>query len=85
MRARQYKYILTGGNENNELIKIIIKNDFYVDDLIIGSNDDKVWYMQTSISNSLKSIGFKLRKFKSNSTKLFQNSNLYTEENLTLS
>lgn len=75
-----------GQEQDDELIKTIIKNDFYVDDLITGSNDeDELQYIQTSVSNSLKSSCFNLRKFKTNSTKLFQHTNLNTKENLTLS
>lgn len=38
-----------GEEQDDELIKIIIKNDFYVDYLITGSNDeDDLHYIQTS-------------------------------------
>lgn len=75
-----------GEELDDELIKTIIKHDFYVDDLITGSNDEReLSVIQTSISKALKSSGFNLRKFKTNSTKLFQNTNLNTKESLTLS
>ncbi|XP_073963072.1 uncharacterized protein [Choristoneura fumiferana] len=75
-----------GEEQDNELIKTIIKNDFYVDDLITGSNvEEELSYIQNSVSEALKSSCFNLRKFKTNSTKLFQNTNLNTQENLTLS
>lgn len=57
-----------GEEQDYEFIKIITKRDFYVDDLITGSNDeDELRYIQNSVLNSLKSSCFNLRKFKTNS------------------
>lgn len=77
---------LLGDEQNDELIKDIIKHDFYVDDLITGCNSvTQMRYIQKSVSEALKKGCFNLRKYKTNLATLFQNSNLNTQENLTIS
>lgn len=70
----------------DESVKIIIQNDFYVDDLITGTNDqNSLRNLQKSISTALNKACFNLRKYKSNLPDLFQNSEINTQDNLTLS
>ncbi|KAL0849262.1 hypothetical protein ABMA28_013591 [Loxostege sticticalis] len=72
---------------DDELIKEIIKCDFYVDDLITGCNQEKtLHYIQNSVSKVLSSGCFNLRKYKSNSPTFIQNSDVSgTQENLIFS
>lgn len=70
----------------DEMIKTIIQKDFYVDDLITGAdNEEQLQYIQISVSSALNAACFPLRKYKSNLPTLFQNSDLNTQEKLTLS
>ncbi|XP_048484735.1 uncharacterized protein LOC125490228 [Plutella xylostella] len=75
-----------GQEHNDELIKTIIQHDFYVDDLITGSDDEnELRYIQQEIAKTLSSGCFNLRKYKSNLPTLFQNSDLNLQDNLTIS
>lgn len=75
-----------GEEQEDELVKTIIKSDFYVDDLITGSNnEEELRRIQISVTEALKSGCFNLRKFKTNSKMLFQGSDINTKENLTIS
>lgn len=57
----------------DEFIKLIIQNDFYVDDLITGSNnEEELRHIYTSVSNVLGSACLPLRKFKTNLPKLIK-------------
>lgn len=70
----------------DELIKTIIQNDFFVDDMITGSNDeDELRFILNSVSKILNTACFKLRKFKTNLPCIFENSDIDTQENLALS
>ncbi|XP_028042548.1 uncharacterized protein LOC114252241 [Bombyx mandarina] len=70
----------------DETIKTIIQRDFFVDDLITGSDDElTLRYIQTAISQALNSACFKLRKYKSNLPTIFDNSFISVQENLALS
>ncbi|XP_045774153.1 uncharacterized protein LOC123873362 [Maniola jurtina] len=65
-------------------IETIIKNDFYVDDLITGANtEDELTHIQNSVSNTLKSGCFNLRKYRSNSKSILNAIN--PEEKLSIS
>ncbi|XP_053617910.1 uncharacterized protein LOC128679591 [Plodia interpunctella] len=76
-----------GEDCEDDLIKNIIKSDFYVDDLITGCNDEiQLRYIQNKISTVLSSGCFNLRKYKSNLPNLFNDSNLVnTQESLVFS
>ncbi|KAH9643960.1 hypothetical protein HF086_004221 [Spodoptera exigua] len=57
----------------DELIKSIIQNDFYVDDLITGSNDeDELRHIKDAVSRALNLACFPLRKYKSNLTSILR-------------
>lgn len=79
--------IQLGEECEDELIKNIIKHDFYIDDLITGCNDEtQLRFIQNSISKALNSGGFHLRKYKSNSLNILQGTNIENnQENLTFS
>lgn len=76
-----------GEEQDDELIETIIKRDFYIDDLITGSNDEEeLRYIKNSIVNALKNGCFNLRKFKSNSSAIFEDKDLInSKDNLTIS
>ncbi|XP_028178737.1 uncharacterized protein LOC114366158 isoform X2 [Ostrinia furnacalis] len=76
-----------GDECEDEIVKEIIKNDFYVDDLITGCDQEEdLRNLQYSISKVLSSGCFNLRKYKSNSRTLFQNCNISgNQENLIFS
>ncbi|XP_045452660.1 uncharacterized protein LOC123661764 [Melitaea cinxia] len=75
-----------GDECDDSLIKNIIQKDFYVDDLITGSNDiEELNYIQNSIAQELNKGCFKLRKYKSNLCSIFENCNLNLQENFMLS
>lgn len=75
-----------GEEQDDELIKNIIKKDFYVDDLITGTNDEnELRHIQKSVAEALKSCCFNLRKYKSNLPTLFANSKVNLQDNLTIS
>lgn len=55
----------------NKFIKNIIQHDFYVDDLLTGSDSEKeLSDIKDSVSEALAKGGFHLRKFRSNSSNL---------------
>lgn len=72
---------------NDAFIKKIIQRDFYVDDLITGSNDkNQLQNIQKSVASELNKGCFKLRKYKTNLPSIFEDSpNISLQENLTLS
>lgn len=71
---------------DDKLIKDIIQHDFYVDDLICGSNSkDQLRYILDSISKVLSSGCFNLRKLKSNLPDIFENCDINSSDNLTFS
>jgi hypothetical protein len=75
-----------GDECEDELVKDIITHDFYVDDLICGSNNkDQLRHILDSVSRVLSSGCFNLRKLKSNLPDVFMNRDLSTSENLTFS
>lgn len=75
-----------GEDCEDENIKTIIQNDFYVDDLITGANSEsQLRYIQNSVTKALKSRCFNLRKFKTNLPTIFENFDGNTKENLTVS
>ncbi|XP_030023064.2 uncharacterized protein LOC115442195 [Manduca sexta] len=56
-----------GEHCSDPLISTIIKNDFYVDDLITGSdNETELLHIQHTVSSTLAAGCFNLRKYKSN-------------------
>uniref|UniRef100_A0A2H1VWV5 SFRICE_018011 n=1 Tax=Spodoptera frugiperda TaxID=7108 RepID=A0A2H1VWV5_SPOFR len=60
---------------DDQFIGNIIKRDHYVDDLVTGSNNEsELLYIQRKVSDTLKSAGFKLRKFRSNSPSILSSS-----------
>lgn len=71
---------------DDELIKTIIQNDFFVDDVITGSDDeDQLIYIQQALSTALNAACLPLRKYKTNLPKLCHNIEMNTKEKLTLS
>ncbi|XP_073956544.1 uncharacterized protein [Choristoneura fumiferana] len=75
-----------GEEQNDELIKNIIQKDFYVDDLITGSNDLKqLIHIRNSISEALSSGCFNLRKYKSNCQSILENIENNKQDNFTIS
>lgn len=75
-----------GEEQDNELIKNIIQQDFYVDDLITGSNqEDELIYIQDAVSKALQGGCFNLRKYKSNQPSIFNNIDINKNDNLTIS
>lgn len=76
-----------GDECTDELIKTIIQKDFYVDDLITGSNDEmELQYIQNSVATELNKGCFNLRKYKSNLPNIIQNSsNIASQGNLIIS
>jgi hypothetical protein len=75
-----------GEEQGDELIKTIIQKDFYIDDLVTGSNSKtELRYIQKKVSESLLSACFNLRKYRSNLKNLFENTNIDTMKNLTIS
>ncbi|XP_059053188.1 uncharacterized protein LOC131847604 [Achroia grisella] len=75
-----------GEEQEEELISSIIQRDFYIDDLVTGSNDAvELRYIQNRVSEILLSGCFNLRKYRSNLENLFENSNIDTQQNLTIS
>lgn len=76
-----------GEDQDDSFIKQIIQKDFYVDDLITGSNDpQQLKYILNSVSNALKSGCFNLRKFKSNCPLIFDEvADMNKQDNLTIS
>ncbi|XP_059045790.1 uncharacterized protein LOC131841487 [Achroia grisella] len=70
----------------DDVIKTIIQRDFYVDDLITGSNDKKqLYYIQNSVAKELSKGCFKLRKYKSNLPDVIHSSSKFSQDNLTIS
>ncbi|XP_052744116.1 uncharacterized protein LOC128199280 [Bicyclus anynana] len=70
----------------DEQIKNIIQHDFYVDDLITGSdNEEDLLYIQNSVSEALKKGCFNLRKYRSNSKTIYQSSTIDFTDNLSIS
>lgn len=56
---------------NNPVLQRIISEDFYVDDLLSGGqNDDQCYELHQSVSKILEKAGFPLRKWCSNSSTL---------------
>ncbi|XP_045448684.1 uncharacterized protein LOC123657149 [Melitaea cinxia] len=75
-----------GEEQHDPLIKTIIQKDFYVDDLITGSNDEnELRYIQRSVAEALRLGCFNLRKYKSNLPTLFVDSSINIHEHLTIS
>ncbi|XP_049884462.1 uncharacterized protein LOC126379650 [Pectinophora gossypiella] len=67
-------------------IKTIIQNDFYVDDLITGADsEEELRYIQKSVASALSGACFPLRKYKTNLPQIFDNSNINSQDSLTLS
>lgn len=57
--------------ERNPKLYSIMKNDFYTDDLMTGSNSaDECITMQVEISNQLEKFGCKLRKWFANNKRI---------------
>lgn len=70
----------------DETIKTILQHDFYVDDVICGCEDEnELRHILKSLCSVLKSACFNLRKFKTNSLNLFQNSDIINQDVLTFS
>lgn len=68
------------------LIKTIIQHDFYVDDLYTGCDDEKqLQFILNSVTDSLKSACFTLRKFKTNAPQLLNKIITSNDESLYLS
>lgn len=60
----------------DQLTKMIIQKDFYVDDLITGSDyPEQLDYIKRSVSQALNSGCFNLRKFKTNLPAILENNN----------
>ena len=75
-----------GEEQHDQLIKTIIQRDFYVDDLITGANSEsELKYIQKTVSEALMTGCFNLRKYKSNLSSLFDDSDINTQENLIIS
>ncbi|XP_059047190.1 uncharacterized protein LOC131842634 [Achroia grisella] len=75
-----------GEEQNDELIKTIIKKDFYIDDLITGCDDEEqLRYIKHSVTKALSNGCFNLRKFKGNSKVIFENNSSNSQDNLTIS
>ncbi|XP_049884837.1 uncharacterized protein LOC126379881 isoform X3 [Pectinophora gossypiella] len=75
-----------GEESYDPLIKTILQNDFYVDDLITGAQtEQELLYIQDSVVRALSSGCFNLRKFRSNSRGVLQNTLASSHDNLTLS
>jgi hypothetical protein len=75
-----------GEEQQDQFIKTIIQKDFYVDDLITGSNNEnEIRHIQKSVSEALMTACFNLRKYKSNLSSLFEDSSINTRENLVIS
>lgn len=69
----------------DKLIKTIIQKDFYVDDLITGSNDEsELLFIKNNVTSELKKGCFNLRKFKSNLSSVVDASQ-DLQDNLTVS
>ncbi|XP_047041982.1 uncharacterized protein LOC124646011 [Helicoverpa zea] len=63
-----------GQQQDDVRIKDIIQRDFYVDDLITGSDDaQELVYIHRSVTQALQSACFHLRKFKTNNSSIFNN------------
>lgn len=76
----------TGEECDDSFIRNIIQHDFYVDDLITGSNSkNEIQYIQESVSKALSSGCFKLRKYRSNLPSVFESSTIDLKEELSLS
>lgn len=75
-----------GEEQEDVLIKTIIQRDFYVDDLITGSDDElQLRYNKSSVTEALRHGCFNLRKFKCNLLSIFENDFENTQENLMIS
>lgn len=75
-----------GEEQEDVLIKKIIQRDFYVDDLITGSDDElQLRYIKSSVTEALRHGCFNLRKFKCNLPSIFENDFENTQENLIIS
>lgn len=71
---------------DDQLISNIIKHDHYVDDLVTGSNNEsELLYIQRKVSDTLKSGGFKLRKFRSNLPSILSSSVIDPNDKVSLS
>ncbi|XP_047032656.1 uncharacterized protein LOC124639368 [Helicoverpa zea] len=70
----------------DKFIKSIIQNDFYVDDLITGSNnEEELHHIKESVSKALSSACFPLRKYKSNLTSILHDSTHIQQDKLIIS
>ncbi|CAH2097522.1 unnamed protein product [Euphydryas editha] len=75
-----------GEEQDDELIKTIIQNDFFVDDLITGADtEERLRYIQRSVAKALESGCFNLRKYKCNLPSIFQSIEINNTSNLTVS
>ncbi|KAI8438475.1 hypothetical protein MSG28_010976 [Choristoneura fumiferana] len=68
------------------LIKTIIQNYFYCDDLLTGADSESdLLYIQTGVAQALEAGCFNLRKYRSNATELLISNLISSQDNLTLS
>lgn len=74
LATRCLKQLSNDLQTSNPLVANIIANDFYVDDLITGSDSiDSLIQIRKDISSTLNSAGFELRKFMSNNELVLEN------------
>lgn len=76
-----------GEETADTIIKSIIQNDFYCDDLLTGTDTETdLLHIKRSVSQSLMSGGFNLRKYRSNSQAIIETESQNIEnDNLTIS
>lgn len=77
LAVRCLKQLAIENKDKFERAAMIIENDFYVDDLLTGSDSlEEIIKIQSDVSNILSSAGFQLRKWLSNSRDVLQQINL---------
>lgn len=68
------------------VVRTIIQNDFYCDDLLTGADTESdLLHIQTEVSQTLASGCFNLRKYRSNSSALLKSDSINKQDNLALS
>ncbi|XP_061713360.1 uncharacterized protein LOC133522150 [Cydia pomonella] len=75
-----------GAESKDPLVRTIIQNDFYCDDLLTGADSEsELLQIQAGVSQSLASGCFNLRKYRSNSNALLKSDFINQDDHLALS
>ncbi|XP_047995968.1 uncharacterized protein LOC125233866 isoform X2 [Leguminivora glycinivorella] len=75
-----------GAESKDPLVRTIIQNDFYCDDLLTGADSEiELLRIQAGVSQALASGCFNLRKYRSNSNALLKSDYINKDDHLALS